>query len=233
MKRVSDRKMSNYLELAEIYNFLAKEFPHLFLLLDKVPRELDHPGDQPKGPERILKATIQILPEDNFATLLEKFKDIQHYRMLERFSAYIDRPILNQLASSEPEPDLDDDDSDEFWSSHYTPPVYGEPRAISLTFHYEDPDYKSKQDLYNHEVKNWQDRIVQRRTRNEVIASVITQNLNRINQARSTYHELWVMAARKMKGENDPTWVQKKLESLEQQIAALKQQIDPKSTESE
>lgn len=190
----------------EIYNFLNQEYPDLFPPLQKLPKELKHPGDEPRRPHQFDHHSAEFKvsePISNIASWLESI----NYRSYatEDVNIGVLKKVIDTIQHNG---DID------YWEEN----VYGEPETVRISLRVEKENYRSLVREHEQKKKSWKEQIERRRARKESIATVKSANQRQIKRARDQYRDLWVAAGRHLKGEKSPTFIQKKISHLEQQL---------------
>lgn len=217
----------------KIYTILSEEFPHLFPRFEKVPRELENAGNEPKSPPTHITLNVSILPTDTFKDIVGKVDSLYKLRNIESVYFSVARPYLwpkkveTTVFEDEDEDDCDedpfDDDTDEDFCN--LPPV-GEPTEINIKIRAMDPEYYQKMKDYESDIKNWRNRVENRRARQASIKEIEKHNRGLMKRALSSYRDLWIAAGQRLKGEDNQAWLAKKAEILREELAKIESRLE-------
>jgi hypothetical protein len=197
----------------EIYNFLAKEFSDKFEPLERVPKEIKHPGDQPRRPIGKVRKTITIEPGDSFEDIASKFVGLTEgkYSRIDGGSFTVK---MEQVGTRQEHDRWDDYD--------YEVPVYGsKPESIVLNVTIDNPNYHTENREYEAATKRWKQLTELRSTRRKEIAIVQGRNREKTDAALTNHRELWISSARHLKGKLSTDFLEKKRASLMAQLAEV------------
>ncbi len=243
--------MSKENNSVQIYNFLAQEYPSLFRGLRVVPDAPKEKVDnQPQVPKREIRVVIEILPGDNFESIVAKLCELNGiepaslqdtskpgFTLRGRMDIMLRKQITSPTVPIDYNYDYcqddDTDDDDDFRNDHtddreysqnlYQNIRYGNLEKIEIHSIMEDPAYARKMDDYRDEMKQWENRRKSRASAKQKIKSTVEYNKQQIKNAIENHSDLWIMAAKHLFSENRPAdWINKKLERAEAEIARLK-----------
>jgi hypothetical protein len=204
----------------KIYNFLVSEYPSLFPTLDRVPRPLTHPGDEPRGPQKYHHNTMMFDRETSFKDIAELLATMNEYDEIESFKVYIDKEVIGE-----------EERWDRWDQCNYKANVYGDPVGVTISYTADNTNYYEELEASEKLKKEWARKIEARRLREAEIKLVQQGNRELMNKARDDHRDLWISAARHLKGKTDTSWLTKKREQMMAKIAEIDELMEKISEE--
>jgi|15BtaG_2_1085339.scaffolds.fasta_scaffold15438_2 hypothetical protein len=175
----------------QIYEFLRSHFPGEYLPLRKIPKALDHPGNQPKSPKKTETLSFTIDANTDFASLA---KELEH--IIARGKREATFVIHHEVIGTET---LTDD-----WEGYeYESTVYGEANKIVFQAVVESENLNLKLKQHKTSVNEWARRVDARRERKDQREFLVQQNNGQIFTARNDNLDLWRLAAKSLSGKLD------------------------------
>jgi len=192
-----------------IYALLREHLPAAYPPLEKISKELEHPGDLPKSPVKTETISFCVDANTDFASIAEHLQSII-LKGSRKTSFSLERKVIGTEI-------MHDKWSDE----QYEALIYGDVISIKFSATVETPNLSEKIREHEAAVKNWKARIEARRERKALIEKQKRQNNELIHAARKKDIALWRLAGKSINGKLKPDFKAAIRNKLLEQIAAL------------
>ena len=174
-----------------IYDLLHSYLPEEYPALRKLPKALDHPGEQPKSPKKTETLSFSIDANTDFDSLAKEFDYI-----VKRGERKVEFSVRCETLGTETR-------TDEWEGYEYEATIYGKANKIDFYAIVEPEDFKFQLKQYEKKTKEWSQKVDARRARKDRREFVIEQNNGQIFAARSSDLNLWKLAAKSLSGRLD------------------------------
>lgn len=203
----------------EIYNKLREAYPSLFPELKRIPNEIKHPGNQPRSPSEYVNGDVTFTSSGDFEEFADKLNSLREITDV-RFAVERENLGTERIEVDRSEDLFHDTWNDEDEGCDRT--IYGKPQKITMFFRQRAPDFQKLMWEYKDNCVRWENQMSNYRKRKEDIERAETCNRSLIAAACNNRRDLWVMAARALKGDSNASWLAKQVAVAEARLSELK-----------
>jgi hypothetical protein len=154
-----------------------------------------------------------------FVDIATKLAELSKFDKLKDFGVSLRKKVIGTEEKYDP------------YDGEYTANIYGDPASVEIRFVSENPDYYDEYTPYKKHLNEWSRRMEARRLREAEIKLVKQGNRELMNRARDEHRELWISAARHLKGKPDSGWLVKRARELREKLTEVEALLEKEQRE--